>query len=173
MTPEPGDLAHLSDQVADCLRSLKAIDFELAYLAMLTREGVKPLSRWEKQPTGRERELLAGMGLIVSEVPRTVRTGRQVVETLFALSPGPIQAYERQFAGRPIDKSAETVRWEGFLFGYPPCCIERYVDQPYAPNDQPRSLGETLFHWPCKDCRITPLLLPAYQAILATVERIR
>lgn len=170
MTAERDEFPHLSDPIVDCLRGLKVIDFELAYLALLTREGLKPMSRWEKPPTGRERELLARMGLITSEVRRTVRTGRQVVETLFALSPAQMRAYERRFAEQPIDKSAETVRWEGFLFGYPPCCIERYVEQPYAPNDQPESLGKILFHWPCRDCRITPLLLPAYKAVFTVVE---
>lgn len=36
------------------LRHLKTLDFELAYLALLTREGLKPLSRWEKplDPSG-------------------------------------------------------------------------------------------------------------------------
>lgn len=173
MTVEPSGSACLTDQMADCLRRLKAVDFELAYLALLAREGLKPMSRWERPPTGHERDLLARMGLVTSEARRTVKTGRQVVETLFALSPGYLGAYERRFADRPIDKSPETIRLEGFLFGYPPCCVERYLEQPYAPNDQPDEVRTLLFHWPCRDCRITPLLLPAYQAIFTTVERIR
>jgi len=167
------DLTRLPDQIADCLGGLKAVDFELAYLALLTREGLKPMSRWERPPTGRERDLLARMGLITREVRRTVQIGGPVVETLLALSPGYIGAYERRFADRPIDKSLETIRLEGFLFGYPPCCVERYLEQPYAPNDQPDEVRTLLFHWPCRDCQITPLLLPAYQAIFTTVERIR
>ena len=75
MTAERDDFPHLSDQLVDCLRGLKEIDFELAYLALLTREGLKPMSRWEKPPSGNEREPLARMGLITSQVRRTVRTG--------------------------------------------------------------------------------------------------
>ncbi len=173
MTGEHDSSARLPDQVAECLRGLKAVDFELAYLAMLTREGLKPLSRWEKPPTRHERELLTRMGLITREIHRTVQTGRSVIETVFAVSPGGVEVYERQFAGRPIDKSPGTTRLEGFLFGYPPCCVEQYVRQPYAPNGRPDETRTILFHWPCRECRITPLLLPAYRAVYTTLEQMR
>ena len=114
--------------------------------------------------------MLARIGLIAREIPRTVRTGKLVIETVFAAVPGYIEVYQRQFAGRPIDKSPETTRLEGFLFGYPPCCVEQYVKQPYAPNGQPDEIRTILFHWPCRDCRITPLLLPAYRAVCTALE---
>ena len=43
----------LDARAREHLRTLKRIDFELAYLALLTVEGLKPLSRWEK-PLGEE-----------------------------------------------------------------------------------------------------------------------
>ncbi len=159
-----------SPQVQACIRALKAFDFELAYLALLTWGGLKPLSRWEKPLTEDAPELLARMGLLARGVQRTVRTGKQVTETVFSLLPGYVRLYEQSFAGRPIDKSAETVRLEGFLFGYPPCCVEQYARQPYAPNDLPDESRRILFHWPCPDCGITPLLLPAYGKVHRIVE---
>lgn len=157
-------------QVRESLQALKAIDFELAYLALLTLEGTKPLSRWEK-PLGEEGQALLGrMGLLARSIRRTVKTGKQVIETVFSVSPAYAQIYEQRFANQPIDKSAETVRLEGFLFGYPPCCVEQYVREPYAPNDLPDESRQTLFHWPCPNCRITPLLLPAYEEAYRVVE---
>ena len=161
---------HPSPQVLACIRDLKAVDFELAYLALLTWEGLKPLSRWEKPLAGDGPALLARMGLLARTVQRTVQTGKQVTETVFSLLPAYVRLYEQSFAGRPVDKSAETVRLEGFLFGYPPCCVEQYAGQPYAPNDLPDESRRILFHWPCPNCRITPPLLPAYRKVYRIVE---
>lgn len=170
MNEEPFHSTCLSAQMTDCVEALKARDVELAYLALLTREGLKPLSRWERPLDEPGLALLGRMGLIAREVHRTVRTGKEVVETIFAISPAAIGVYERAFSGRPVDKSAATVRMEGFLFGYPPCCIEQYIKHPYAPNDQPDEDRKILFHWACQGCRITPLLLPAYAKVYAAVK---
>jgi len=114
------------------LQALKAIDFELAYLALLTREGIKPLSRWEKPLDEKGIKLLRRMDLTVKQVRRKVKTGDVVIETIFSRSPIPLELYEKRFADTAVDKSAGTQRFEGFLFGYPPCCIEQYIRQPYA-----------------------------------------
>ncbi len=167
---EANPCACASAQVRECVQALKSVDFELAYLALLTWEGVKPLSRWEK-PLGEDAlALLDRIGLLTRSVRRTVKTGKQVVETVFSVSPAYLHIYEQNFAGQPVDKSAETVRLEGFLFGYPPCCVEQYTKQPYAPNDLPDESRRILFHWPCGNCRITPLVLPAYRKVYAAVE---
>ena len=161
---------HPSPQILACVRDLKTVDFELAYLALLTREGLKPLSRWEKPLAGDATALLGRMGLLALAVPRTVRTGTQVTETVFSLLPACVRLYEQSFAEQPVDKSPKTVRLEGFLFGYPACCVEQYARQPYAPNDLPDESRRILFHWPCPNCRITPLLLPAYRKVYRIVE---
>jgi hypothetical protein len=147
----------------ECVRVLKQIDFDLAYLALLTREGLKPLSRWEKPLDASALQSLQQMGLLTKQIRRTVRTGKEVIETIFSRLPGYIQLYEKRFADTPIDKSPETQRLEGFLFGYPACCVDAYIRKPYAANGLPEQDQKILFHWACKDCSVTILLLPAYK----------
>ncbi len=171
MSRRDDDSSPASVEVASCVRVLKAVDIELACLAMLSRDGIKPLSRWEKALDDLALSRLEGLGLCVGRVPRTTLVGTEVVETVFSLAPACVCLYQQQFCGRPVDKSPETVRLEGFLFGYPPCCIEQYVRQPYAPNDLPSSDQRVLFHWACNGCRITPALLPSYRRVYDAVER--
>jgi hypothetical protein len=144
---------------------LGKIDFELAYLALLTREGVKPVSRWEKPLAESGTEALEQIGLLTRQVTRTVRTGKAFTEAVFGRTPAYLEAYAQHFEGRPVDKSAETVRIEGFLFGYPPCCVAQYIKRPYAPNEFPTHKRDILFHWTCKGCIITPLLVPLYEKV--------
>jgi hypothetical protein len=164
--PHP-DLSELQD----CTSALKQIDFELAYLALLTCEGLKPLSRWEKPLGDDGLELLRRMGLLTRQVRRTVKTGKTVMETIFSRTPAYIQLYERNFSETPIDKSARVQRIEGFLFGYPACCIEQYIRKPYTPNNLPGEEQKILFHWACRDCEVTPILLDAYKSIHALLTQ--
>jgi hypothetical protein len=161
-----------SPQLNKFLRALKEIDFELAYLALLTRRGLKPLSRWEKPVDEHVLTLLQQIGLLTKQIRRTVKTGAEVTETFFSLSPGYVQLYESRFANTPIDKSAATIRFEGFLFGFPPCCVDRFIRHPYTNNDLAPHLQKILFHWACPNCKITPALLPAYQQIHQYVENL-
>ncbi len=160
-----------SQEIKTTVRELKAIDSELAYLAVLTCEGVKPLSRWEKPLDSRDLALLQRLGLLTKQIRRTVKTGRVVTETIFAVSRAYIQLYERRFDDTPIDKSPPTQRFEGFLFGFPPCCVDAYIRQPYTKNNLPQEQQKILFHWACTDCKITPILLPEYMRIHKYVER--
>ncbi|UCF43809.1 MAG: hypothetical protein JSV99_02460 [Planctomycetota bacterium] len=160
-----------SKEIKTTVRELKAIDSELAYLALLTCEGVKPLSRWEKPLDSQGLGLLQRLGLLMKQIRRTVKTGRVVTETVFGLSPAYIQLYERRFNDTPIDKSPPTQRFEGFLFGFPPCCVDEYIRHPYTKNNLPPEQQKILFHWACKDCKITPALLPQYVCIHEYVEK--
>jgi len=164
-------LALDSQEIRQCVRKLKENDFELAYLALLTREGLKPLSRWEKPLDDHGLELLRQIGLLTKKIQRTVKTGKLVSETVFSISPGYIQLYEKRFAGQPIDKSARTQRFEGFLFGFPPCCVDEYIQHPYAKNVLAPGDQKILFHWACRDCKITSALLPGYRRIHEYVEK--
>ena len=166
-----GDPHPDSSGLQKSVRALKEIDLELAYLAVLTREGLKPLSRWEKPLTAGDLEILQQAGLITKQVRRTVKNGTEIVETIFGRTPAYIQLYEQAFGNTPIDKSPQTQRFEGFLFGYPPCCVNRYIRKPYAPNNLPEHEQKILFHWACRGCKITPELLPAYKNAHDLLER--
>jgi len=61
---------------------LKDLEFELAYLALLTRDGLKPLSRWEKPFDRSAEEALHALDLKTRVVKRTVRTGQRTRELL-------------------------------------------------------------------------------------------
>ncbi|MDD5064201.1 MAG: hypothetical protein PHQ35_05510 [Phycisphaerae bacterium] len=159
-----------SQELKQHIKALKEIDFELAYLALLTCEGLKPLSRWEKPLDGHGFGLLQQIGLLTKQIRRTVKTGKEVLENIFGTSAGYIQLYEKRFAGTPIDKSAQTIRFEGFLFGFPPCCVDEYIRHPYAKNNLNSEDQKILFHWACKDCKITPLILPACKSIYNSLK---
>ncbi len=160
-----------SQEVKTTIRGLKDIDIELAFLALLTCEGVKPSSRWEKPLDDHGLGLLQRLGLLTKQIRRTVKTGRVVTETIFSMSPAYIQLYEKRFDDTPIDKSPPTQRFEGFLFGFPPCCVDEYIRHAYTKNSLPPEQQKILFHWACKDCKITPILLPDYLRIHAYVEK--
>ncbi len=158
-----------SAQIKTAVRQLKGIDEQLAYLALLTCEGIKPLSRWEKPLDQTGLNLLEGMSLVTKQIRRTVKTGKEVIETIFSRSPGYIWAYEARFADTPIDKSPQARRFEGFLFGFPPCCVEQFIRHPYAKNDLNPEDQKVLFHWACRECKITPILLPVYKRLHNTL----
>ncbi|MHC4426555.1 MAG: hypothetical protein ACYSYV_10710 [Planctomycetota bacterium] len=160
-----GNLDSESSEIKRCIRALKEVDLELAYLALLSCEGLKPLSRWEKPLGDNGLGLLRQTGLLAKQIRRTVKTGRDVVETVFSRSPAYIQLYEQRFGNKPIDKSVQTQRFEGFLFGYPPCCVNQYTRRPYAPNKLTGPEQKILFHWACRDCKITPVLSRAYKSV--------
>ena len=152
-------------QIIQSIKALKEIDFELAYLALLTIEGLKPLSRWEKSLDSNGLAVLGRTGLLTKQIRRTVRTGNEVIETIFSRTPAGLRLYEQRFSDTPIDKSADTQRFEGFIFGYPPCCINEYIRTPYASNNLPPDRQKMLFHWACKNCKITPILINIYESI--------
>ena len=160
-----GNLDFCSTDVKKSIRALKEIDFELAYLALLTCKGLKPLSRWEKPLADGGLELLQRMGLLTKQIRRTVKTGKEVIETIFSRLPAYIKLYEQHFENKPIDKSVQIQLFEGLLFGYPPCCINQYIHQPYAPNNLTAQEQKILFHWACRNCKITPMLLKAYKGV--------
>ena len=144
---------------------VRRFEFELAYLALLTKEGLKPLSRWEKPVDGSVREALGKLGLKTRLVERSTQMGRPVLELLLAASIAPLDAYAAHFAGAPLSAEKDTVRLEGRFFGYPPCCVESFVTRGYARNALRRRDQRILFHWACPGCAATPRLLPDYRRV--------
>jgi len=113
---------------------------------------------------------LKASGLKTTKLERAVQSGRQVQQVVFSASPSLIDTYVECFAKRPVDRSAETRRLEGWLFGYPSCCVEHFFVNGYGPNRLPPEMQGLLFHWACPDCEVTPGLLPAYGEVYRVCE---
>ncbi len=144
---------------------LKKLGSDLAYLSLLTKAGLKPLSRWEKDFDPHTENLLHKLGLKMRTVQRTVRSGKRKRELIFSTSDQCLNLYLSRFEGTPIDHSPTNMRIEGLLFGYPSCCVESYVAKGYVNNSLRKSDQRMLFHWACPNCPVTPLLLPHYRRI--------
>ncbi|MDZ7337199.1 MAG: hypothetical protein ONB30_01520 [candidate division KSB1 bacterium] len=141
------------------------LEFDFVYLAHLTEAGLKPLSRWEK-PVGPEgHRLLRRLRLRTATAQRLLQNGDRTTELLFSRTELPIELYVKQFDHRPITKSAAERRVEGFLFGYPPCCVESFLCNGYQPNGLAVEDQRLFFHWACPNCVVTPLLVPHYRAV--------
>ncbi|OPX35295.1 hypothetical protein B1H10_01580 [candidate division KSB1 bacterium 4484_188] len=139
--------------------------FEFFYLTELTRRKIKPLSRWEKPVSNALKNWLRRQGLNVETVPRITLSGTQIPETIFSTSSRYLDYYSRKFSNKLLSKSAEVQRIEGFLFGYPSCCVSQFIRQPYTPNRVATEDQRLLFHWICPGCRATPDLLNYYRTI--------
>jgi len=139
-------------------------DVEYYYLLELTRRNIKPMSRRERPVTEGQIAFLRSHGLTVAQVPRITLQGHILTETVFGKRRY-VHKYEKAFTGASLALSPEAQQLEGFLFGYPSCCVEQYIDKPYAPNLLSPGDQEILFHWACPDCRVTPELLPYYRSI--------
>jgi len=141
------------------------LDFQLAYLAALTRDGLKPLSRWEGRLGPEALDLIRAHDLALDTVERRTRLGRRRTEVLFARDRRYVDLYKRRFDGAPIRHTPEVVRLEGRLFGYPSCCVERFIREPYAANGLPAPDQAILFHWACAGCNTTPRLVEEYRRV--------
>ena len=65
---------------------IHASDFEFRYLAELTKQRIKPLSRWEKPLDRSAVRWLKRQGFAVETVARRTKLNRPVFETVFSLS---------------------------------------------------------------------------------------
>lgn len=146
-------------------RNLSRLDFQLAYLVMLTRRGLKPLSRWEGCLDNEADDIIRSSGLVLDTVTRRTRIGRKCVETIFARDNRRTDLYQRRFTGTAFKHTPDRVRLEGQLFGYPSCCVENFVRDPYVHNGLNPQDQEVLFHWACRDCVTTPGLLREYRQV--------
>lgn len=148
----------------------KIQDFEFYYLFELTRQKIKPLSRWEKPLSDQMYHWLHGHGLQVEIIPRKTLSGRGVTETIFSTSRSYTDLYQKKFANTVLSNGAENQELEGFLFGYPSCCVKQFIHYPYSPNGLDPEVQSLLFHWACDTCRSTAGLIPYYQSIYQSVR---
>ncbi len=144
---------------------IKLDDFEFFYLVELTRQKIKPLSRWEKPLAKETQRWLQRQGLYVASIPRKTLSGKRIVETVFSTSQRYTDFYQHKFHNELINKNPQFQSLEGFLFGYPSCCVQQYIRRPYLSNNLSHKRQAVLFHWACPDCRVTPELIPYYQPI--------
>lgn len=142
------------------LRRLAAEGFELALLAVLVIEGWKPLARWEHGLPAERRDDLAALGLQSRAIRRYTTAGTVVIETVISRDRGPLDVYAEGFDETPLRIDPARARLEGWLLGFPPCCVMAYVEHGYAANGLDPAAQAELFHWACPDCAITPRLLP-------------
>jgi hypothetical protein len=136
-------------------RNLSRLDFQLAYLVMLTSRELKPLSRWEGCLDKEADDIIRSSGLVLDTVTRRTRICRKCVETIFARDNRRTDLYQRRFTGTAFKHTPDRVRLEGQLFGYPSCCVETFVRDPYVHNGLCPQDPEVLFHWACRDCVTT------------------
>lgn len=144
---------------------IKINDFEFYYLVELTRQKIKPLSRWEKPLSETTHCWLRRQGFYVDIIPRKTLLRKQIFETIFSKSSRYVDLYRHKFSNTPLRKGPLTQKLEGFLFGYPSCCVRQFIQQPYILNNLKKADQSILFHWACRDCRATYELLPYYHAI--------
>jgi len=142
------------------LRRLAAEGFELALLAVLVVEGWRPLARWEHGLPAERHDDLAALGLRSRTIRRSTTAGTVVLETVLSRDTGTLDLYAEVFDETPLRIDPAQARLEGWLLGFPPCCVMAYVEHGYAANGLDREAQAELFHWACPGCTITPRLLP-------------
>ncbi|NIW79034.1 MAG: hypothetical protein GWN16_06025, partial [Calditrichae bacterium] len=127
------------------------------------------MSRWEKPLNEPLQRWLRQQGLKVDTIPRKTLIGKEISETIFSASHNYLDFYRRKFYNSLLDKSPHSQHLEGFLFGYPACCVEQFIRQPYVKNNFSGKDQQKLFHWACPDCRSTQELLSYYRPIYEEV----
>lgn len=142
----------------------KNVEFDLLYLGLLTKERVKPLSRWEGEFGRDEIKTLKSMGLKNRTIKRRLQTNRICEELIFSKDSDVIGAYSNTFMRKPISYSQGCTLLEGRFFGYPECCIRSFASSGFSPNGLSKDDQRILFHWACPECKVTPRLLPDYRA---------
>ncbi len=162
---DAGRLGDGDKEAQEMVKANSALELDFLYLVRLTEAGLKPLSRWEKPLPGEGWALLRRAGLEAMRVSRCLRNGGTTTELVFGRKDGPMELYRRRFEGTALDRSPAAQRLEGFLFGYPPCCVEAFVHHGYQPNNLAEEDQRLLFHWACPDCTVTPLLVPFYRKV--------
>ena len=151
----------------------KEIDFDLLYLGLLTKEMVKPLSRWEKSFAAKEIKFIKSLSLKSAIIERCLESGRKVEELIFSKNKDQLNEYTKSFMRAPIRYTSEIVELEGKFFGYPDCCVDSYLNYGEIYNGLSKDEQALLFHWACSDCSRTPKLLPKYRAIYEEAKRLK
>jgi hypothetical protein len=142
-----------------------SLEADALYLGVLTARGVKPLSRLEYPVQPDVLRVLERLGLVLGVVRRVARNGALCTHHVMSADPGLLRQYLAEFDGTPLSRRVPSVvRAEARYFGYPSCCAEAFISEPYAPNSLPWADQCLLFHHACPACAETPGLVPLYRA---------
>ena len=77
------------------MKTLKKLGFDIAYLALLTKEQIKPLSRWEGAFSRKQIRALQHLGLRTGTVDRKLLNGNMTRELIFSTSSRYLDVYNR------------------------------------------------------------------------------
>jgi hypothetical protein len=146
---------------------------EAIYLGVLTAQHVKPLSRLEYSVEPKVFEVFKRLRLATAPITRYAQSGAVVTHLVLSSKWSLIRQYQIAFAGTVIrGEIPVVVREEAKHFGYPACCAEAYLREPYAPNGLTEEDKALLFHYACPGCKVTPRLIPLYESALAATRQI-
>jgi len=160
-----------SPRKSKALRALKEADQDLAYLALLTCEGLKPLSRWEAGLPGGAEEHLGRLGLRCLGISRRTEDGGIITQTVFGLDIALLENFRKDFEGTLVNENEATAITEGSYFGFPKCCAKSYAVHGYKNNNVLPEIQDLLFHWICSPgCKETMRMVDGYRAIRQIIE---
>ncbi|MBR9680775.1 MAG: hypothetical protein GOU98_03035 [Candidatus Altiarchaeota archaeon] len=137
------------------LEKLAKLDIKMAVLALLTAEGVKPMSRVDsfEGPEKVVSKIIEKLGLTVE-----IKTEGCKSEILFGSGRG-LAKYKDALKL----KGGEKVYEMGLAFGYPKCCSKYFSEfLTGLKNEKPDKL-KPLEHFSCPNCRLSPSLQKKYQ----------
>ena len=87
-------------------------DFEFYYLVELTKQKIKPLSRWEKPLNQNLIKWIQKQGLYVDTIPRKTILNREIIETIFSTSSHYLDFYHRRFYNTLLQKYVTSQQLE-------------------------------------------------------------
>lgn len=157
----------------DALLDPAELEADAIYLGVLTARSVKPLSRLEYPVKPDVLSVLRGLDLTAVPVTRVSQNGVRCTHRVIGRDGAVMRRYLAEFDGTVLrGRTASVVRAEARYFGYPSCCAEAFVREPYAPNGLPRHEQRLLFHHACPACEETLGLVPLYRAAHAEATQL-
>jgi hypothetical protein len=140
---------------------LKRLDKRIALLAVLTVQGIKPVSKIDgfEGPDEAVAGLLREMGLEVEVEKSGCKT-----DILF----GKKKAMGKYHKAESL-KGKEKICEVGKVFGYPDCCSRFFAEFMMGEADGKPGKKQPLEHFICPGCKESPRLLKKYKKVEDTV----
>ncbi|MBR9689524.1 MAG: hypothetical protein GOV01_01330 [Candidatus Altiarchaeota archaeon] len=137
------------------LEKLAKFDKKLAMLALVTAEGIKPVSKIDSFDGPEEivQHLLEDMGLCVEIKKQGCRS-----DILF----GKASSIRKYHEANEL-RGKERVYALGIAFGYPDCCSKYFSEFLLGEKDEKPEKLSPLEHFSCPNCKVSPSLRKKYQ----------